>query len=30
MKLQAFESIRVDKYISDEFEEIPREKLRLL
>lgn len=28
MKLQAFESIRVDKYISDEFEEIPREKIK--
>ena len=28
MKLQACESIRVDKYISDEFEEIPREKIK--
>lgn len=28
MIIQAFESIRVDKYISDEFEEIPREKIK--
>lgn len=28
MILQAFENIRVDKYISDEFEEIPREKIK--
>ena len=28
MILEAFENIRVDKYISDEFEEIPREKIK--
>ncbi len=28
MKLTAYENIRVDKYISDEFEEIPREKIK--
>lgn len=28
MIIQAFENIRVDKYISDEFEEIPREKIK--
>ena len=28
MKLTAYESVRVDKYISDEFEEIPREKIK--
>lgn len=28
MKLEAFENIRIDKYISDEFEEIPREKIK--
>lgn len=28
MKLKAYEKIRVDKYISDEFEEIPREKIK--
>lgn len=28
MILEAFENIRIDKYISDEFEEIPREKIK--
>ncbi len=28
MKLTAYENIRLDKYISDEFEEIPREKIK--
>ena len=28
MKLTAYENIRIDKYISDEFEEIPREKIK--
>ena len=28
MKVESFENIRIDKYISDEFEEIPREKIK--